>query len=91
MKNLLINIGIKSKKAFTKKLNSKKKDKVLIDYYQLINKNRKLIINQNKKDIKNAKKIVNQILCIPIHEKLKQIELKYVYESINYFVNKYGI
>ena len=44
-----------------------------------------------KKDIKNAKKIVNQILCIPIHEKLKQIELKYVYESINYFVNKYGI
>ena len=39
MKNLLINIGIKSKKAFTKKLNSKKKDKVLKDYYQLIKKN----------------------------------------------------
>ena len=56
MKSLLINIGIKSKKAFINKLSSKKKDKVLKDYYQLINKNRKLIINQNKKDIKNANK-----------------------------------
>ena len=54
MKDLLINIGIKSKKAFTKNVSSKKKDKVLKDYCHLINKNRKLIINQNKKDIKNA-------------------------------------
>ena len=56
MKNFLINIGMKSKKAFTCKLSSKKKDKVLKDYYYLINKNRKQILNQNKKDIKNAKK-----------------------------------
>ena len=56
MKSLLINIGAKSKKAFANRLSSKKKDKVLKDYYQLINKNRKLIINQNKKDIKNAYK-----------------------------------
>ena len=56
MKNFLINIGKKSKKAFTYKLSSKKKDKVLKDYYYLINKNRKQILNQNKKDIKNAKK-----------------------------------
>jgi len=56
MKNLLIKIGIKSKKAFTKNVSSKKKDKVLKDYCDLINKNRKLIINQNKKDIKNANK-----------------------------------
>ena len=56
MKNLLINIGKKSKKAFTSKLSSKKKDRILKDYYQLIDKNRKLIINQNKKDIKNANK-----------------------------------
>ena len=54
MKNLLINIGKKSKKAFVQKFDSKKKDKVLKDYYLLINKNRKLIINENKKDIKNA-------------------------------------
>ena len=54
MKNLLINIGKKSKKAFIQKLSSKKKDKVLKDYYHLINKNRKLIIKENKKDVKNA-------------------------------------
>ena len=49
-------MGTKSKKAFANRLSSKKKDKVLKDYYQLINRNRKLIINQNKKDIKNAYK-----------------------------------
>ncbi len=56
MKNLLKNIGKKSRKAFVHKLSSKKKDKVLKDYYHLIDKNRKLIINENKKDIKNATK-----------------------------------
>ncbi len=55
MKNLLINIGNKSKKAFIHKLSSQKKDKVLKDYFQLIHKNRKLIITQNKKDVKVAK------------------------------------
>jgi len=54
MKNLLINIGKKSKKAFIHKLSSKIKDRVLKDYYHLIDKNRKLIIYQNQKDIKNA-------------------------------------
>ena len=64
MKDLLINIGIKSKKAFTKNVSSKKKDKVLKDYCHIINKNRKLIINQNKKDIKNAikKKIKSNLI-----------------------------
>ena len=56
MKNLLINMGKKSKKAFTQKLSPQKKDKVLKDYYHLIIKNKKLIIDQNKKDIKVAKK-----------------------------------
>ena len=54
MKNLLINMGKKSKKAFTQKLSPQKKDKVLKDYYQLIEKNKKSILNENKKDIKNA-------------------------------------
>ena len=49
-------MGKKSKKAFTQKLSPQKKDKVLKDYYHLIIKNKKLIINQNKKDIKFAKK-----------------------------------
>ena len=56
MKNLLISMGKKSKKAFTQKLSPQKKDKVLKDYYHLIIKNKKLIIDQNKKDIKVAKK-----------------------------------
>ena len=56
MKNLLINIGKKSKKAFSNQINSKKKDKILKDYYLLIEKNKKLILNENKKDIKNALK-----------------------------------
>ena len=56
MKQLLIKIGKKSKEAFALQINSKKKDKVLKDYYNLIDRNRKLIINENKKDIKNAYK-----------------------------------
>ena len=56
MKNLLINIGQKSKKAFSYKLSSKKKNKVLNDYFHLIRKNKKLIINENKKDLENANK-----------------------------------
>ncbi len=64
MKNLLINIGKKSKKAFSNQINSKKKDKVLNDYYRLIEKNKKLILSENKKDIKNAlkKKVKNNLI-----------------------------
>ena len=64
MKKLLINIGKKSKKAFVNKLQTKKKDKILKDYYQLIIKNKKLIINENQKDVKNAykKKIKNNLI-----------------------------
>ena len=64
MKNLLINIGKKSKKAFSNQINSKNKDKILKDYYLLIEKNKKLILNENKKDIKNAlkKKIKDNLI-----------------------------
>ncbi len=64
MKNLLFKIGKKSKKAFTQQIASKKKNKVLIDYYNLIKRNEKLIINENKKDIKNAiqKKIKENLI-----------------------------
>ena len=64
MKKLLINIGKKSKKAFVNKLQTKKKDKILKDYYQLIIKNKKLIVNENQKDVKNAykKKIKNNLI-----------------------------
>ena len=56
MKKELINIGNKSKKAVTFQVNSKKKNKVLKDYCDLIRKNSKLIIIKNKKDVFNAKK-----------------------------------
>ena len=64
MKNLLINIGKKSKNTVAQKLSSQQKDKVLKDYYHLINKNRKLIISENKRDIKDAnkKKIKNNLI-----------------------------
>ena len=77
MRNLLTNIGKKSKKAFLKKLSSNKKDKVLKDYYLLITKNKKLIINENKKDIKNAykKKIKDNLVQRLILNNKKILEI----------------
>ncbi len=56
MKNLLIEIGKKSKIAFSSQINLRKKNKILKDYCLLIKKNRKLIIRENQKDIENAYK-----------------------------------
>ncbi len=56
MKKLLINIGKKSKIAFSVSPSSLKKNKVLRDYIQLIKKNKKLILKANSKDIKNAQR-----------------------------------
>ncbi len=56
MKKELINIGIKSKRAINSQLSSKKKNKVLKYYCYLIKKNKRLIINQNKKDVFDAQK-----------------------------------
>ncbi len=56
MRNNLINIGKNSKKAFLFQLKTNKKNKVLKDYFQLINRNKKLIVNENKKDVHNARK-----------------------------------
>ena len=68
MKNLLFDIGKKSKKAFSCQLNTKKKNKVLKDFKLLIKRNKKLILNENKKDIKNAlkkelkKNLINRLI-----------------------------
>ena len=51
-------IGIKARKASSQKIDSKKKNKILNDYAKLLNKENKLIINQNFKDVKFAKKIL---------------------------------
>ena len=55
MKNLLIKMGKKSRIALIKELDTKKKNKVLKDYCLLINRNKKLILDLNKKDIKQAR------------------------------------
>ena len=64
MINLLENIGKKSKKAFSIQLDTGKKNKVLKDYLFLISKNKKLILNENLKDIKiaNKKKLKDNLL-----------------------------
>ena len=64
MKKLLIDIGKKSKKAFSDKISTEKKNKVLKDYSQLIKQNKKLIIKENQKDIKkaNLKKIKHNLI-----------------------------
>ena len=56
MKKNLINIGIKAKKASKIKIDSKTKNKVLENFLQLINKNKKIILRENNKDIKFALK-----------------------------------
>ena len=56
MKQYLNLLGKKSKNAFLNKINANTKNKVLNNFASLINKKRKLIILQNKKDIKNASK-----------------------------------
>jgi glutamate-5-semialdehyde dehydrogenase len=57
MKNILI-IGLKSKLAFEnlKKTNHKKINKTLDDYIKLISSNKKKIIKENTKDVKNLKR-----------------------------------
>ena len=64
MRNLLLNIGKKSKKAFLSQIDTSKKNKVLKDYSNLINKNKKLILKENLKDLKNAhrKKINDNLI-----------------------------
>ncbi len=54
MSKKLINIGIKAKKAFKIRVDKKNKNKVLIKYLQLLNKNKKNILRENNKDIKFA-------------------------------------
>ena len=56
MNKYLKNIGINANKAFKKKIDTKIKNKVLNKYAYLINKNKFKIINENKKDIKFARK-----------------------------------
>ncbi len=57
MKNIL-KIGLKSKKAFEhlKKVDHEKINKTLDEYIKLISINKKKIIRENTKDVKNLKR-----------------------------------
>jgi len=80
MKNELIKIGNKSKKAFSFGLNSKKKNKVLKDYCNLIKKNKKIIIYQNKKDV-YPKTCINDLINQINHFFDKKISIEIEYEE----------
>ena len=54
IKKILTNIGKKSKSALANRVDTKKKNKVLIDYCSLIKKNQKLILSANKKDVNRS-------------------------------------
>ena len=56
MNKYLKSLGKNASKAFNHKINTNLKNKVLIKFSQLIEKNKNKIINQNKKDINFAKK-----------------------------------
>ena len=62
MKKYLDKIGKNSKKASIKSVTTIKKNKDLIDFANLIKKNRTKIIYQNKKDQKYAIKKVLKII-----------------------------
>ncbi len=54
IKKMLTKIGKKSKSALAHHVDTKNKNKVLIDYCSLIRKNQKLILSANKKDINRS-------------------------------------
>ena len=54
IKKILTNIGKKSKSALAHQVDTKKKNKVLLDYCSLIRKNQKFIISANKRDVKRS-------------------------------------
>ena len=51
IRKMLTSIGKKSKSALAYQVDTKKKNKVLIDYCKLIKKNQKLILRANQKDV----------------------------------------
>ena len=77
MKNDILKIGNRAKVASKEKINNLKKNKVLLDFANLIEKSKKKIINQNNKDIYLARKKglkENLIKRLELNEKkLKEI------------------
>jgi glutamate-5-semialdehyde dehydrogenase len=82
MNKFMNSIGIKSRKAFEKRVNISTKNKVLHFYAQLIDKEKKLILRENLKDIKFAenkgikKNLINRL-------KIDEVKLRNIKNSIN--------
>ena len=55
MKKYIFDLGKNAKKASVNRANSKKKNRVLKDYIDLIDKNYKKIITENQKDLRKAR------------------------------------
>jgi len=74
-------IGIKSRKASERKVNTDNKNKVLNTYVLLLDKEKKSILRQNKKDVKFAEKkglkenLINRLL-------INEVKLKNIKDSI---------
>ena len=75
-------IGIKSRKAYTKKIATDTKNKVLNKYAQLLDKEKKLILRENAKDVKFAqsKGLKNNLIS---RLKIDDLRLKNIKASIN--------
>ena len=82
MNKNLVNIGIKAKKAARIKIDSKSKNKVLVKFLQLIEKNKRIILKENSKDIKFAikKKLPENLINRLLLDQKKLGEIKF---SIN--------
>ena len=82
MNKNLVNIGIKAKKAARIKIDSKSKNKVLEKFLQLIEKNKRIILKENSKDIKFAikKKLPENLINRLLLDQKKLGEIKF---SIN--------
>ena len=75
-------IGIKSRKASEKKINLDTKNKVLILYAKLLDRENKSILRENLKDIKFAKsKGIKENLINRLE--INEIKLKNITDSIN--------
>ncbi len=82
MNKFMNSIGIKSRKAFEKKIDIDAKNKVLNFYAQLLDKEKKLILRENLKDIKFAKnKGIKENLINRL--KIDEIKLRNIKNSIN--------
>ena len=87
MRDYLNKLGRQAKKAFTKSITSKKKDKVLQDYYNLIFKNQSNIIRENKKDLKQAqnKKLKENLIKRLLVDKKKIMQILRSIKTIKKF------